>query len=177
MFVPDAGVDTGPIVVQKGGVEIAADDTTGSLYFSKLYPLGVNAVCEAVRAIADGSAVPRQQDESLASHQGLVDDTVAAIDLSRPAAEVDRLVRGCDPSPGAFVRRAGAPLRLFDVRLEAGADAPVGTVLEVAAAGMSIALDGGALRVGRVRADAGKLPAAEFAEAAGLHTGDRLENG
>ncbi len=48
VFVPDAGVDTGPIVVQKGGVAIGATDTAASLYFDKLYPLGIEAMVEAV---------------------------------------------------------------------------------------------------------------------------------
>src|SRR5262245_17801401 len=40
IFIPDDGVDTGPIAVQRGGVQIAPDDTAGSLFFKKLHPLG-----------------------------------------------------------------------------------------------------------------------------------------
>jgi methionyl-tRNA formyltransferase len=87
VFVPDAGVDTGPIAVQKGGVAIAPDETAGTLYFRKLYPLGLDAIAEAVRLAETGAARPRPQDESRASFQGLVDDAVARIDVTRPAAE------------------------------------------------------------------------------------------
>src|SRR4029453_6594093 len=73
VFRPDAGVDTGPIVVQKGGVPISPTDTAASLYFDKLYPLGLAALAEAVAAIDAGTAVLRAQSESDASHQGLVD--------------------------------------------------------------------------------------------------------
>ena len=48
IFVPDAGADTGPVVVQRGGVEIGPTDTTATLFFQKLYPLGVAAMLEAV---------------------------------------------------------------------------------------------------------------------------------
>ena len=112
VFVPDEGVDTGPIVVQKGGEKIEPGDTVGSLFFNKLYPLGVQAVLEAVAGIDAGTARPRPQDESLATHQGLVGERDAAIDLGASADRIDRLVRGCDPQPGAWLRAKGVPVRL-----------------------------------------------------------------
>ena len=178
IFVPDDGVDTGPIAVQRGGVQIAPDDTAGSLFFKKLYPLGVEAMLEAVRAVDRGSAQRIPQDERLATHQGLVDEAVAAVDLARSAAEIDRQVRGCDPQPGAFLRYAGQPLRLHDARLELGdADLPAGTLRAIDAAGLHIALRGGTLRVARVRTSGGKETAQAFAERAGLAPGARLTNG
>jgi methionyl-tRNA formyltransferase len=178
VFQVDEGTDTGPIVVQKGGVAIEPRDSAGTLYFQKLYPLGVEAVIEAVRLIDQGRAKPRVQDESRASHQGLVDDAVARLDLARPAVEVDRRVRGCDPNPGALVRFRGQPLRLFDAWLEpAKQPAAPGTVLSVDGEALRIALDGGVLRAARVRGDGAKEAARLFAERAGLKAGDRLENG
>jgi methionyl-tRNA formyltransferase len=178
VFQVDEGTDTGPIVVQKRGVAIGPRDSAGTLYFQKLYGIGVDAVVEAVDLIAAGSARPWRQDESQASFQGLVDDAVARVDLSRPAHEIDQLVRGCDPNPGAFVRVRGQPLRLFDAWLEpAGADAAPGSVASIDGEALRIALRGGVLRVGRVRADGGKEAAKAFAERAGLRPGDRLENG
>jgi len=178
IFVPDEGVDTGPVIVQRGDVRIDPTDTTGSLFFKKLYPLGVECIVEAVRAIDGGHANPQKQDASAATHQGLVDDGIAAVDFSRPAAVVDRLVRGCDPQPGAHVRCKGALLRLYDVALEpAEQGGEPGAIVDISADGLRIALDGGTLRVGRVRADAGKEAAADFAARAGLAAGDVLENG
>src|SRR5688572_1980721 len=63
VFQPDAGVDTGPIAVQKGGVPISPTDTAASLYFDKLYALGLDAIAEAVAAIDAGTAEFRAQDE------------------------------------------------------------------------------------------------------------------
>lgn len=174
VFRPDAGVDTGPIVVQKGGVPIDDGDNAATLYFQKIYPLGVEAVVEAVDLVDRGAARFVPQDDANASFQGLVDDGVARIDWSRPAAEVDRLVRGCDPQPGAFGLRAGSgeAVRLFDARLvrEGGGEAP-GTIVAVDAEGMLVALAGGRLRVGRARVGDGKKAAP--AEA-GLRAGERL---
>ena len=176
IFVPDRGVDTGPIVVQRGGVEISARDTTATLFFEKLAPLGAEALAEAVRAIDSGSAAPRAQLESEASFQGLVDDAAAGIDLARPAADIDRLVRGCDPQPGAWLRWKGAPLRLFAAELEPAAGGTPGQVLALDAGRMRIALSGGVLAVARVRGDAAKEAAGDFARRAGLRPGDVLES-
>ncbi len=177
VFVPDDGVDTGPILVQRGGVEIASDDTTGSLYFQKLYPLGLEAISEAVRGIDEGTAKPVAQDESYASFQGLVDDAAAALDLDADGVQVERRVRGCDPQPGAFVRHGTTRVRLFDTRFEPGGNAPPGTLIEIGADGLRLALSGGSLWVRRVRADAAKEPALAWAERSGVRPGDRLLGG
>jgi methionyl-tRNA formyltransferase len=174
VFQPDDGVDTGPILVQKGGVPILPTDTTASLYFDRLYPLGVDAMVEAVNAVADGSAKPTPQIQKGASFQGLVDDTVARIDWSKPGPEIDRLIRGCDPSPGALAKLDGQPVRLFgeELALEDHGAAP-GTVLGLGADGrLRIAASGGhVLQIAKLRiADGKKVTAAE----AGFADGGRL---
>jgi len=173
VFQPDAGVDTGPIVVQKGPVPIEPTDNAASLYYEKLYPLGVEALLEAVAAVDAGTARPEPQDESRASFQGLVDDAVARVDWSRPVEELDRLMRGCDPAPGAHARWNGREVRFHDVRrLEEAPDAPAGAVVRAEDGALVIATAGGALRVGRLRVEGGaKRPAAE----AGPAPGDRLD--
>ncbi len=178
IFVPDEGADTGPVVVQKAGVMLSPTETTATLFFEKLQPLGIAALVEAVELVASGRAQPSRQDESLATAQGLVDDAVAAIDLTSPAVEIDRLVRGCDPQPGAFLRFAGRQVRLFDVALlPSNSAAEVGSVVAIDGAGLAIALRAGVLRVKRVRADAGKEAAVDFAKRAGLEIGQRFESG
>ncbi len=176
IFVPDTGADTGPVVVQRGGVEIGPTDTTATLFFQKLYPLGVAAMLEAVDLVDSGTAAPKAQDESRASHQGLVGDTVGAIDLTKNAAIIDRLVRGCDPQPGAWLTIGEQPkVRLYDAELSlATSGAATGSIVTIDDAGLHIALDGGTLRIGRVRADGGKEGAAEFASRMGLEVGQSL---
>jgi methionyl-tRNA formyltransferase len=172
VFQPDAGVDTGPIVVQKGGVPILPHHTAATLYFESLYALGVEAMVEAVARVADGTATYTVQDESRASFQGLVDDAVARIDWARAAADIDCLVRGCDPNPGAHAQLGTRSVRLFGCTLASGAvSAAPGTIVELGAQGARIAARGGSLQVARLKVDAGgKVPAAE----AGVAVGDRL---
>jgi methionyl-tRNA formyltransferase len=172
VFRPDDGVDTGPVVVQRGGVAIRDDDTAGGLYFERLYPMGVDAIVDAVASVADGTACYVPQDDSKATHQGLVDDRVARIDWSRDAIEIDRLIRGCDPQPGAYAIRGEEKVRLFEGRCIDGPEVgPPGTVAGVDDGRLLIDARGGRLAIRRVRVGAGaKVAAAE----SGLARGERL---
>jgi methionyl-tRNA formyltransferase len=173
VFRPDAGVDTGPIVVQKGPVAIGPTDTAATLYFEKLYPLGLDAIAEAVAAVADGSARYAAQDESRASHQGLVDDDTARIDWQKDARTLDRWVRGCDPQPGAWALRGDERIRLFDGRFEGAVSggAP-GEVVGIREGRVELAALGGRISVGRVRIGEGPKQAAADSP---LATGERLD--
>ena len=86
-------------------------------HLAPLYALGVEAMVEAVELVASGRARYVAQDESRASHQGLVTDEVARLDWSKSAVELDRWIRGCDPNPGAHARWRGETVRLFGGRL------------------------------------------------------------
>jgi methionyl-tRNA formyltransferase len=173
VFRPDAGVDTGPIVVQKGGVAIEPHHTAASLYFEKLYALGVEAMVEAVALVASGRAQPAPQDESRASFQGLVTDDVARLDWSKSAVELDRWIRGCDPNPGAHAQWRGQTVRLFGGRVAAREESgvPPGTVLAVAPDALRVAARGGVLEVAKLRVGSGGKVAAG---AAGIAVGERL---
>ncbi len=177
-FWPDRGIDTGPILIQRR-VPIGAADTTGSLYFNSLFPLGIETMVEAVDRIAEGSAPAMPQDESRATYEAPCRDEHAAIDFRKPAQAIYNLVRGCDPQPGAFATLAGRRLRLYDALRETGSGATVpGTVLSIDAEGMRIALDGGAsMLVRRARFDSSpkKVAPADLAAADEITVGARLE--
>lgn len=175
IFWPDKGIDTGPILLQKE-VEIAPDDTTASLYFGKLFPLGVEALVEAVEMVRLGTAPRIVQDESQATYEPLCTESLTAIDWSRPASQVYNLIRGANPQPGAVTTWRGEKLKIFDgLLLEQGRPAEPGEVLEINREGILVAGDGGAILVKRVRLGKGeKVAAPEFAAAVGLQAGDRL---
>jgi methionyl-tRNA formyltransferase len=174
VFRPDVGVDTGPIVAQRGGIPISETDNAVSLYFDKLYPAGVEAMAEAVAAVADGSAVFTAQVEEGASHEPLLRDEHARIDWSAPAEQIGRLVRGCDPNPGAWAELGSDVVRLFGATLEPGRSEkePAGTLLGFEEGAALFALPSGALRVAKLRVgDAKKAPAAEAGLALGAVLG------
>jgi methionyl-tRNA formyltransferase len=172
VFWPDAGIDTGPILLQRAA-PIGPDDTAGSLYYRTLYPLGVQTVLDAVAMIRAGGAPRIAQDEAAASHDPLCRDEHAAIDWHRPAAEVHNLIRGCDPQPGAHTTWRGERLRVYEPHRMAGAGEP-GTVLALDAEGMTVAAGGGAVRVARARNGGAKAAAAEVARTLELAPGARL---
>ena len=175
VFWPDAGIDTGPILLQRDA-PVDPDDTAGTLYYRTLYPLGVQTVVDAVALIREGRAPRLAQDESAASYDPLCTDEHAAVDWSRPAAEVHNLIRGCDPQPGARTVWRETPLRLYEPRRVAGtAGATPGTVLSLAPDGIVVACAGGdAVRCARIRNGGTKAAAADVAHTIGLAAGSRL---
>ena len=176
IFWPDGGIDTGPILLQKE-IAISPDDTTGSLYFNHLFPMGVDAILESIDLIKAGNAPKILQDEVGATYEPPCDDKVAGIDWNKPADELYNLVRGCDPQPGAFAVLGGEKVRFYGAKRieETVVDAP-GTILNVDDKGIHIALSGGRLIVGKVRpVKGGKMAAAEFAAEKGLKAGDTFD--
>jgi methionyl-tRNA formyltransferase len=174
IFWVDQGIDTGPVLLQKE-VKIEPDDTAGSLYFNKIFPVGIEAIGEAVELIKAGNPPRIVQDESQATYDPPCIDEHARIDWSKPAGQVYNLIRGCDPQPGAHTTWQDKIVRIFDARLRAQENStPAGQVTDIAGQEVTIALNGGALSVKRMRGEAAKLPAAEFAKAAGLNIGDQL---
>lgn len=174
VFWVDAGIDTGPILLQRRA-RIDPDDTAGSLYYGKLFPMGVEAVLDSVDLIAAGRAPRIPQDEAQASYDPLCRDEHARIDWQRPAREVYNLVRGCDPQPGAYAVYRGAKLRFYDARLVAGGTHEPGVVEEIGPDGILVGAREAAIRAARLRAAGQKGPAAEVAAECQLRVGAKLE--
>ena len=175
IFWPDKGLDTGPVLLRKE-VEITPDDTLGSLYFGKLYPMGVDAMVESVRMVRDGSAPRIDQDHSQATYEGWCRAEDVVIDWKKTVDEVYNMVRGADPSPGANTSLDGSPVGLFRAsRLDGDTGRTGGEVVEVSAEGFTVAADGGAIFVGRVQPATGtKMMAPEWVEQVGLNPGSRF---
>jgi methionyl-tRNA formyltransferase len=175
VFWPDAGVDTGPILLQReAGID--AMDTAGTLYYQKLFPLGVRTVLDAVALVREGRAPRVPQDEARATHDPLCRDQHAVIDWAQPATAVHDLIRGCDPQPGAHTGWRGRRLRLFDSRpVPTTVEVVAGTVLAIDGDGITIATRDGAVRCARARDGGGKAAAAEVARAVALEVDARFE--
>jgi methionyl-tRNA formyltransferase len=174
IFWLDKGIDTGPILLQKE-VQVDPDDTTGTLYFNKLFPMGIEAIGEAVDLIRAGNPPRIVQDEVQATYDPPCGDEHAKIDWYKPAQEVYNLIRGCDPQPGAHTTFNGKMVRIFDARLQNGTNSPApGQVAGIGGEEVTIALNGGTLSVRRARGEGGKISAAEFAAQVELKVGAQL---
>jgi methionyl-tRNA formyltransferase len=177
IFWPDDGLDTGPVLLLKE-VEIEHDDTLGSLYFDKLFPLGVEAMVESVDLVREGKAPKIAQDEARATYESWCRREDAEIDWSKPVRDVYNLIRGTNPRPGAWTTIDGEEVGILDSeRVDGDSGARPGHVVEVDGDRLVVAADGGAIAVRVVRAGGEKTEAGEYARAAGIAPGAVLGAG
>jgi len=171
----DEGIDTGPILLQKE-IDVTPEDTTGSLYFNSLFPLGIEAIAEAVDLIKSGKAPKIAQDDSLATYEPPCGDTVAVVDWSKSASDLYNLVRGCDPQPGAYSTIRGEKVRFYKALfIETTEETSPGQVIGIGAGEVVVALNGGTLKIGKMKGEKGaKLAADEFAKEMELKVGMRF---
>ena len=173
-FWPNDGLDEGKILLQKE-VEIGPDDTLGTVYFQKIFQLGVDAVLEAVDLVRGGNPPRIVQDESQATYESWCKKADAEIDWSKPAAQVYNLIRGTNPQPGAWTVFDGSEVQIYDSAVVDGPAGEPGTVTEIGDDGFTVAAASGAVRVMRVRPQGGqKVAAGEYVGASGLSVGARV---
>ena len=168
------------MVLQKT-TPIGPDDTLGSVYFDRLFPMGVQAMLEAADLVVTGGNGETVQDESLASYEGWCKDPEARVNWSAHASCVHNLIRACDPAPGAWTLSQGRKLRLYDSRLLltrrfADVAGKPGAISAIGEQSLTLSLQGGAVEIFKVRTEDGrKLSAAAFAAETGLEIGMRLD--
>jgi len=178
IFWPDNGLDTGDVLLQKK-THISPTDTLGSVYFDRLFPMGVDAMLEAVDLVKAGKAPRIKQDESKATYEGRCGPDNAHIDWGRPWQDIDRLIRGCNPAPGAWSNLDDKRVRIFDAKpLPAkdpkGIGGKMGEIVAIDADSFTVVCADGRFKVTRVQADGPKVAANEFASSASLTTGMRF---
>ncbi|MBM4286194.1 MAG: methionyl-tRNA formyltransferase [Deltaproteobacteria bacterium] len=175
IFWVDEGIDTGDILLQKE-VEVGPGETTGEVYFNKLYPMGVAAVVEAVDLIAQGKAPRIPQDHSLGTYDPPCDEKVAGLDWNCPARQVFNFIRGCDPQPGATTTFRGEKVKLYNAAfLDEAHTAQPGEILAVTDQGLKVAVPGAAILVTRFRTkELGKVKAPDFIKAREPKAGEKF---
>ena len=179
IFRPTDGLDEGPIILQRT-VEIGPDDTLGTVYFDRLFPMGVAALLEAADLVVSGQAHERPQDETQATYEGWCRDPQAQINWYAHLDAIYNLIRGCNPSPGAWTTIGESRVRFYDVRKHVArrlgdVTGKIGEICAIGDQSVQIAVQGGRLEVLKVRVDGGeKMSAAAFAKAAGLKLGSNV---
>src|SRR5512137_946244 len=179
IFRPTDGLDEGPVILQKEAA-IGPDDTLGSVYFERLFPLGVAAMLEAADLVFSGRHTETVQDESQASYEGWCRAAEAKISWHDHVDHIYDLMRGCNPAPGAWTTLNGKKVQLFDarkhpVRTFGAVKGKPGEVTDVGADSIRITAHGGQIEVLKLKPEDGKKVAAgEFAAAAGLAPGTLL---
>lgn len=159
----EAGLDTGPVLLRQA-LEIGAEETAAELH-DRLSVLGADLILQAL----DRLPLPAEpQPEEGVTYAAKIDKAEARVDFTRPAAEVDRLIRGLSPFPGAWMEVGGERVKLLRSRLAAGQGQP-GQVLH----GFTIACGTGAVEVLEAQREGKRpMPAAEVLR--GLALPERL---
>jgi methionyl-tRNA formyltransferase len=166
IFRPTDGLDEGPVLLTRA-VPIEEEDTLGSLYFGKIFPMGVAALVEMADLVVTGRAPAIAQYEPRASYEGIIREAESQVGWASHVEITYNLIRGCDPAPGAWTTQDGRKLFLFDCRKRLArtfSEVKGKKLGEVVAVGDTIVVhgQGGFIEARRVRwADGKKLPAAE----------------
>lgn len=139
----EAGLDTGPVLLREA-TPIRTTETTIQLH-DRLSEIGARLIVEALSRLPD--LKPEPQPEDGVTYATKIDKAEARIDWTRPAAEVDRLIRGLSPFPGAWFETGGTRIKVLGSTLGEGSGAP-GEVLD---AGLRVACGQGAVQLTRLQ--------------------------
>lgn len=148
--------DEGPIVAQ-AEIPVGAEETAGAL-FLRLARLAARLVLESLGRLEEGTVVEQPQEAAAASYQRRFREGDALIDWSRPAEELTRIIRACNPSPGARTFLPdGESVRIWRARARAGPvrEAP-GAILARRPGGLDVATGNGVLRIMTATSDRGR---------------------
>ena len=121
----EEGLDTGPVLLRRAK-PIEAEETTAQLH-DRLSEMGAALIVEALDQLDTLVADPQPEDGVTYAHK--IDKSEARVDWSRPAVEVDRVIRGLSPFPGAWTMHGSERLKLLASRVADG-DGQPGEVLD-----------------------------------------------
>ena len=179
IFRPTDGLDEGAVILQKE-TPISENDTLGTVYFDRLFPMGVKAMLEAADLVVAGKHKEVVQDESLASYEGWFRANEAKINWNNHVDFIHNTIRGSDPAPGAWTTIGGRKLQLFGskkhlVRTFGAVKGKIGEIAGIGAETVRITAQGGQVEIAKVKPEEGKkVSAAEWAKANSIAVGTIL---
>jgi methionyl-tRNA formyltransferase len=179
IFRPTDGLDEGPVILQKE-TEVSENDTLGTVYFDRLFPMGVKAMLEAADLVVAGKHREVVQDESQASYEGWFRANEAKINWNNHVDSIHDTIRGADPAPGAGTTIGGKKLQLFGsrkhrVRTFGAVKGKIGEITDIGLESIRITAQGGQVEIAKVKPEEGKkVSAAEWAKSAGVAAGTIL---
>ena len=162
------GLDTGPVLMAE---RVAIDRKTYGELHDKLAQLGADLMVRVLAALGRGSIIEHPQSEDGVTYANKISKDEARIDWTRSARELDCLVRGLSPHPGAWCQARGERLKILYCDPMEGHGNP-GEILDDR---LTIACGEGAVRLARVqRAGRAAVDSAEFLRGFPLHRGEML---
>lgn len=115
----DRGMDTGDILLMRE-TPIGPRENAGELS-DRLAVMGAELLIETIRALEAGTLVRTPQDHDAATYEPKMDKELGRIDWSKTAQEIDWLVRGTTPWPGAFTTLGDQTIKVFELTVLDGA--------------------------------------------------------
>jgi methionyl-tRNA formyltransferase len=168
----DEGLDTGAMLLARA-IPILSGDTTTSLH-DRLAVLGGECIVEAMARLQRGELVATPQPAEGVTYAAKIGRAEAAIDWTRPAAEIERAMRAFDPFPGAAASLRDTVVKCWSGKVVPGIGEP-GTVLAVDDESITIACGHDALRCTVLQRPGSKrLPAGEFVRGFPVSVGERF---
>lgn len=167
----DEGIDTGDILGMSV-VTIDKKETGGSL-FDKLSIEGAKLCVETMERIEKGEAVPEKQGTPDKGYAKMITKELGKIDFSKPAAEIERLIRGLNPWPSAYTKLGKKTLKIWDADvLEEEYEGAFGEIIKVSKEEIYVKTGKGTLSLRELQLEGKKrMPADAFLR------GYQLENG
>jgi methionyl-tRNA formyltransferase len=165
IFRPTDGLDEGPVILSRA-VRIEPEDTLGSLYFGKIFPMGVAALVAVAEQVVAGTAPALAQYEPNAGYEGIIREAESRITWATHIDITYNLIRGCDPAPGAWTSMGEQKVFLFDARKRIARTfsevrgKKIGEVVALGDNGLVVHGQGGFIEARRVRIDGGRKVAA-----------------
>jgi methionyl-tRNA formyltransferase len=164
----DEGLDTGPVLMAE---RVSIGRKTSGELADQLSRLGADLMVRSLAALGRGQISEQKQPEEGVTYAKKIAKEEARIDWSKSAAEIDCLIRGLAPSPGAFSEVKGERLKILYAEPVSGS----GTPGEIIADNPTIACGQGAIRLLKVQRAGGKLmDAGELLKGFPLPPGTRL---
>jgi methionyl-tRNA formyltransferase len=165
IFRPTDGLDEGPVLLTRA-VPIEDEDTLGTLYFGKIFPMGVAGLVEVADLVIAGKAPAIAQYEHHAGYEGIIRDAESRINWANHVNMTFNLIRGCNPAPGAWTTQEGKKVFLFESAKRIARTfsevkgKKIGEIVAQNGSSLTIHGQGGFIEVHRVRFDGGKKVAA-----------------
>lgn len=139
------GLDKGDML-KKSVVRLDPKETGDSLH-DKLAALGGPLLLETIDELEQGTIVRVPQDDAQSSYAPMLTKELGRIDWSKPADELERLVRGLNSWPSAYTRLHGKTLKIWDADVVSASGGEPGKVLQADKNGLVIQAGEGALRI------------------------------
>jgi methionyl-tRNA formyltransferase len=170
----DQGVDTGDMLLT-AETPIQAEDTAASLH-DRLADIGAEVLVKTLLGLVDGSIHPIAQNHAQATYAPMLTKKSGCIDWTKPAREIDAVIRAMTPWPGAYCRYQNLRLKIHKAKAiqDTAREAP-GTVVAGFPDELRIATAEGMLLIQEIQSASGKrMPIKNFLHGTPIPPGNKF---